>query len=293
MRTRHSDTVWRVRFRGKWLYLYLLPEFQSSDDYFMGVRLMVYVGLLYQDIIRTQNLKRGDTLPPVVPMVIYNGRGAWQAPLDVRELIHPVQDSLKPFIPSFRYWLLDENRISKAELGGVDLNLVRELIAFEMCTTPEEIRARIADLIQKLESDEYRNIQRIFAIWLSRLLRTRFKKDAVPEYHALTEVEAMLAEKMTEWTEEWEKKGHLKGKMEGRMEERMETIKKLRTEKFQTLMRLYNFNISPDKIAAAVNLPLEKVNQIIALGERGMDLIQAQDLGLTDIIEEQIKTETP
>ncbi|SLM32242.1 hypothetical protein MTBBW1_600072 [Desulfamplus magnetovallimortis] len=33
-------------------------EFQSSDDYFMAVRIMTYIGLLYQNIIRTQNLKK-------------------------------------------------------------------------------------------------------------------------------------------------------------------------------------------------------------------------------------------
>ena len=94
LRERHDDKIWRVRFRGNWLYLYLLLEFQSSDDYFMSVRIMTYIGLLYQDIIRSQSLKRGDTLPPVVPMVIYNGKSAWKSPCEIRELINTVHPSL-------------------------------------------------------------------------------------------------------------------------------------------------------------------------------------------------------
>lgn len=43
---RADDVVWRVRWRGRWLYVYLLLEFQSDVDRFMAVRLLVYVGLL-------------------------------------------------------------------------------------------------------------------------------------------------------------------------------------------------------------------------------------------------------
>jgi predicted transposase YdaD len=35
LRERHDDMVWRVRFRGRWLYLYLLLEFQSRPDPWM------------------------------------------------------------------------------------------------------------------------------------------------------------------------------------------------------------------------------------------------------------------
>ncbi|RMF43704.1 MAG: transposase, partial [Planctomycetota bacterium] len=47
-RRRESDVIWRVRFRDQWLYVYLLIEFQSTVDRFMALRMMVYVGLLYQ-----------------------------------------------------------------------------------------------------------------------------------------------------------------------------------------------------------------------------------------------------
>jgi hypothetical protein len=105
-----------LNLRGKWLYLYLLLEFQSSDDYFMAVRIMTYIGLLYQDIIRSQSLKRGDALPPVVPMVIYNGKSAWKSPCEIKELINPVHESLAKFTPHLSYWLLDEGRVGDENL---------------------------------------------------------------------------------------------------------------------------------------------------------------------------------
>jgi len=50
-REREDDIVWRVRWGGDWLYVYLLIEFQSTIDRFMAVRIANYLTLLYQDLI--------------------------------------------------------------------------------------------------------------------------------------------------------------------------------------------------------------------------------------------------
>ena len=68
LRDRHDDVVWRVKLRDRWLYVYLLIEFQSTIDPFMAVRLMAYIGLLYQDLIRGKELPPTGLLPPVLPM---------------------------------------------------------------------------------------------------------------------------------------------------------------------------------------------------------------------------------
>ncbi|MBF0390119.1 MAG: Rpn family recombination-promoting nuclease/putative transposase, partial [Desulfamplus sp.] len=218
MRERHDDKIWRLRFQGKWLYLYIILEFQSSDDYFMAVRLMSYIALLYQDIIRNQKLKRGDKLPPVVPMVIYNGKSAWKSPCEIRELINPIHPSLEKFTPHLAYWLLDEGRVDRSDLeslGKREFNLAAELIGFEFCKTPEEIRKHISKLHKNLELPQNQELRRTFAIWLSRLLRSRFKNDNIPEFQELKEIDAMLAETLTDWTENWKAEGMAKGIAEG------------------------------------------------------------------------------
>ena len=63
---RRDDIVWRVRFSGEWLYVYLLIEFQSTVDKFMPVRIMSYLGLLYQDLIRSKRLTADGKLPPLI-----------------------------------------------------------------------------------------------------------------------------------------------------------------------------------------------------------------------------------
>ena len=70
LRERHDDIIWRVKWRGRWCYLYLLFEFQSDVDVWMAVRIMVYEGLLFQDLIKSGQVKAGDLLPPVFPLVL-------------------------------------------------------------------------------------------------------------------------------------------------------------------------------------------------------------------------------
>src|SRR5262245_3435378 len=107
LRSRRDDLVWRVRRGPDWLYLYLLLEFQSTVDAYMAVRVLVYVGLLYQGLIRAGQVPPSGKLPPVVPIVLYNGRGRWTAPLSVEGMVEPLPRSLAPHSPRLRYVLLD------------------------------------------------------------------------------------------------------------------------------------------------------------------------------------------
>ena len=61
------------------MYLYILIEFQSSVDPWMAVRVMTYIGLLYQDLIKQKQVLKGRRLPPVLPIVLYNGDAKWTA----------------------------------------------------------------------------------------------------------------------------------------------------------------------------------------------------------------------
>ena len=92
LRQRRNDVIWRVRWGPDWLYLYVLLEFQSGVHPFMAARLSTYLDLLYQDLIRSRQLRgrRGQgRLPPVLPIVLYNGQRRWTAPTELADLIEP------------------------------------------------------------------------------------------------------------------------------------------------------------------------------------------------------------
>jgi hypothetical protein len=48
LKQRHDDVVWRVKLKDRWLWAYLVLEFQSEPDPWMALRMLVYLGLLAQ-----------------------------------------------------------------------------------------------------------------------------------------------------------------------------------------------------------------------------------------------------
>ena len=136
LRDREDDVIWRVRWRDEWLYVYLLIEFQRTVDRFMAVRLMTYRGLLYQDLVRGGRLGSTAKLPPVVPIVLYNGVERWHAPLDVADVLDEHPAGLERYRPRARYLILDEGAFAEADLASLR-NLAAAVFRLENSRSPE------------------------------------------------------------------------------------------------------------------------------------------------------------
>ena len=126
-------------FTTSWLYVYLLLEFQASVDRFMAVRILTYTGLLYQDLIRSHALHQ-ERLPPVLPIVLYNGETRWTAAVELAALLEPAPAELQAYQPQQRYLLLDEGAYSDTHLAGLR-NLVAAVFRLENSRTPEDVLA--------------------------------------------------------------------------------------------------------------------------------------------------------
>lgn len=215
LRTGEDDLVWRVRLREGWLYVYLLLEFQSSVGAYMAVRVMTYVGLLYQDLIRWRELAPGGRLPPVAPIVLYNGLPRWQAAVDVAELVAVGPGGLAVYRPQVRYLLIDEGALP-VEALPVTRNLVAALFRLEHSRQPEDVRRVVESLIEWLAAPEQTSLRRAFTVWLGRvLLPRRLPGVRVPEIGGLQEVRSMLAERVIEWTQDWKQQGIEEGLQQG------------------------------------------------------------------------------
>ena len=107
---REGDLIFRVLTKaGEAAYLYILLEFQSSSDTWMAVRIMTYVSLLYQYLIKQKQYSAKRKLPPVFPIVLYNGNGKWRGPLKVKSLIDlPPKSPLWAYQPNATYFLVNE-----------------------------------------------------------------------------------------------------------------------------------------------------------------------------------------
>ena len=122
---RHGDMVWRVRLAGGWIYLLL--EFQSRPDPWMALRMQVYTGLLYQDLIKRGELPQPGRLPPVLPIVLYVGKRPWHAKLNLSELVLPASENLQSLQASQSYQLLDLHRMRSRQLHKNVIAIVFEM----------------------------------------------------------------------------------------------------------------------------------------------------------------------
>lgn len=238
LRQRHSDLVWRVRFRDeRWLYLVLLLEFQSTVDRSMTVRTLTYTGLLYQKLIDEGVLHEHDALPPVLPIIIYNGRGKWTAATDVGDLIRTSDPALAPYQPSQRYFLLDEGKADPRDLPTG--NLVSALVALERAREPKSAERQVHEVIDVLKGQEDDELRRAFSAWATvTLMPRRFRSTKTDPLAQLEEMRSMLAERVQEWTKDWVAQGREEGRAEGRAEGHEKGRAEGRAEERSLLCRL-------------------------------------------------------
>jgi predicted transposase YdaD len=216
---RHSDVVWRLRFRGEtgdWFYLYLLLELQSTSDPFMAVRLLTYVGLLLEAIIRSENLTTGDRLPAVLPLVIHSGKRPWRAPRDLAHLFVPVPRALRRRLPRLAYHVLDVGRM---DLDGRHLARNRVAAAFriEAGGDLEHVVPLVKRLARLRPHGKEPELRRSFTVWLKSLLRRTFPGVRIPEAIDWKGV-SMLEESAREWAMQYRREGRKEGRQEGLVE---------------------------------------------------------------------------
>jgi hypothetical protein len=209
LREREDDMIWRLRWGERWVYVYLLLEFQSTIDRFMAVRLLTYLGLLYQDLAAAGEISAGTPLPPVLPIVLYNGERAWWAKTSLDALIEPgLPEQLRRWQPQMRYLLLDEQRLADAGDLAEQHNVAAALFRLESSRRPEDIERVLASLIEWLAAPQQDSLRRAFVVWLRRvLLPARVPGAEIPEITDLQEMHTMLAERVKTWTEEWKQQG--------------------------------------------------------------------------------------
>ena len=89
---KESDVLYRVPMGDEEVYVYILVEHQSTVDFNMAFRLLTYIVEIWKDFYEQskQNERRRASfrLPPVFPIVLYNGDAPWTASTCLRRKTH-------------------------------------------------------------------------------------------------------------------------------------------------------------------------------------------------------------
>jgi predicted transposase YdaD len=214
---RESDVIWKFRRRdtGEPVYVYLLLEFQSRPDRFMAVRLMTYVGLFYESLIRQKKLLPSGLLPQVIPMVLYNGLAAWDPALDVAELIECFHPSARPYIPHVPFKLVYEGKLPLEKLAETE-SPVADLFRLERSSNWGELADEVSRLKQHVGLEEA-DLREVFESWLVEVILPRLgvSTEEVPRGLSLEEFESMLAERIDTWNQQLREQSLHEGQRQG------------------------------------------------------------------------------
>lgn len=236
LKRREGDLLWKLRLRdGRPVYVYLLIEHQSQVDRFMAVRLMTYIGLLYQDLLKEGELTPDGKLPLVLPIVLYNGEGRWWAPLDLSELIECVDKAAEAYVPRLRYRVIDEGRYDQADLARRK-SVAAQVFWLEKNHGRENLGRGMGRLVSLLSGPDDGPLRRTVLDWIGRVLVPRRRwTEPIPEVLGLEEFKDMLEKRVEEWNRELREEGRLVGLKEGRKEGEAALLLRLLERKFGRL----------------------------------------------------------
>ncbi len=217
LQQRESDLLYEVRLDSQdnrdnqTAYLYILLEFQSTAPKHMAIRLLSYISLFYERLIKEGKNSKGK-LPPVFPLVLYNGDRPWNAPRSTSELISSNEIPAK-YLPHFQYALIDEKRIPDEKIHKLH-NLISAVICAEKYGRPGEWEARIPQIIEFLRDEPGPEIT-IFRRWIALLFGEGMNESEYNQITAPEEVQKMLATLADDLRAEGREEGREEGRQEG------------------------------------------------------------------------------
>lgn len=224
MKRREDDVVWSVELQGQRIFLYLLLEFQSSIDPGMAVRVMQYVAALYDHLVRSKRIDLACGLPPVLPIVIYNGDTRWQQSTEVFDMIQPHPAVLAPFQPRLRFWLLDEGSFSADYLHGLQ-GVMAAIFRMEHNQDTQAIKQAIRYLGQMVANSPHKQtIDSAVMQWMRYRLSHKMPGLMVPEIDELLKGTEMIETDLERIRTNLIAEGVFLGRQEGRQEGRRELV---------------------------------------------------------------------
>ncbi|ARP94088.1 Rpn family recombination-promoting nuclease/putative transposase [Bordetella genomosp. 13] len=196
-RAGHSDLVWRARAGAGKGTVYLLLEFQSRVDAHMALRMMTYLGLLYEDLLLQGIGGARQPLPAVLPMVLYSGAQRWHAPRELGESVAPFPEGLKPFQPRLQYLLVDQVRL--AQSGALPShNLAAVFFQIQAWGSSESLTQAVRTLYEGTSTSDVAELRRDLVRWLREQRLFHEQADMLLEPDDAREIRTMLGKMIEE-----------------------------------------------------------------------------------------------
>ncbi|MGB9661169.1 MAG: Rpn family recombination-promoting nuclease/putative transposase [Moorellaceae bacterium] len=250
---KEADIVYLLKTQDQSIIFYILLELQSTVDYLMPFRLLLYMVEVWRDVYnntpQTERERKDFLLPPIIPAVLYNGANHWTAARTFKEIQSGYEEFAK-YLLDFRYLLFDVNRYTEEELLKA-ANLIASVFLLDQKIGSAELVKRLhklAAVIRNLTPDEFRYL----TTWLKNVIKPKLRA----EMHA--RVEDILAA-----SNPWEVEKMISN-LELVLEEMQQEawLKGLEKGKLEVARNLLLLQVDVDTISKATGLNLEEIESL-------------------------------
>ncbi|MDN5301040.1 MAG: hypothetical protein PWQ60_554 [Thermoanaerobacteraceae bacterium] len=232
---KEADIIYKLKIENKEVIFYILLELQSTVDFQMPYRLLLYMVEIWRSILKdlpkTETERKDFRLPAIIPIVLYNGENNWTVSMNFRKILNGYE-IFKQHVLDFEYILIDVNRYSEEELMGLS-NLIGAVFLIDQKADIEKLKQRLQkliDVLKKLSPEEFL----LFKTWLKRVivrgLPEKEKRGLSEVIEESEEVDEMIYNLERALQEEFQKReiiGMEKGMEKGMLEAKLEIARKL------------------------------------------------------------------
>jgi predicted transposase/invertase (TIGR01784 family) len=222
-----SDLLYEVKLAGSRAYIYVLFEHKSFPDRYTALQLLKYMVRIWE-LHLEQSRKR--ELPVILPLVIYQGVGAWDAGDRLRDLLGSEQKEFFLYAPDFQFLLYDLSRWSDDEIkGGVVARVMLLTMKYALRDELPEKLAGILGLLRDMAERE-KGLQYLEVLFRYLVQGTDklSRQDFEQALTSMPQGERIMATLAEEWLQE----GRFEGKLEGKLEEACQFVLELFEEQF-------------------------------------------------------------
>lgn len=257
---RESDTVKRVNI-GKYitdtedekslelpLFIVSIVEHKTKVEYNVAMQILRYMVYIWEDYEKEMNrryphisARKGFRYPPILPIVYYEGKGRWTAPMDLADRIF-CRELLGDYLPHFRYQMVGLHDHSNEELiaRGDEISLAMLINKIESVEDMEALTSLPDERIEEILKDTPEYLLDIMGKLLRALLYSMNLEEEETE-NAVSKIKerkmGRLFENVTFDFQEEKRKAREEARREGLKEGREEGIEEGKKEAREEAMR--------------------------------------------------------
>jgi predicted transposase/invertase (TIGR01784 family) len=208
---KEADLIYRTKLKNKDIIFYVLMELQSTVDFLIPYRLLLYMNEIWRDILKNipqkETERKGFRLPAIITIVLYNGQAKWTVPLNFKETLDSYE-LFKDHVLDFQYILINVHAYEEKELLKLS-GVIGAVFLLDQAKNFEEIiesLKKLVETIKKMEPEEFK----LFIAWAENILTRGIsseKKNEITDILKKTrfeEVEEMISNVERVLKKSWE-----------------------------------------------------------------------------------------